>query len=110
MTEESYSYYPANNNVSQNHKDHHSKAPEGSAIHPTCVCVRLNSVAHASTNDPLVANASAVTTNATQLALNIGRLSLNIFRYWNYRIELNIIASYIQMPNQMLYLTGNQQP
>ncbi len=39
-------------------------------IHPTWVWVRLNSVAHASTNDPLVANAKAVTTNATQLALN----------------------------------------
>jgi hypothetical protein len=30
----------------------------------------LNSDAHASTNEPLVAKASAVTTNATQLALN----------------------------------------
>jgi hypothetical protein len=39
-------------------------------IHPTSVCVRLNSVAHACTNEPLVAKASAVTTNATQLALN----------------------------------------
>jgi hypothetical protein len=34
------------------------------------VWVRLNSVAHASTKDPLVAKARAVTTNATQLALN----------------------------------------
>jgi hypothetical protein len=39
-------------------------------IQPTSVCVRLNSVAHAWTNDPLVAKANAVTTNATQLALN----------------------------------------
>jgi hypothetical protein len=39
-------------------------------IHPTCVWVRLNSVAQATTKEPLVAKASAVTTNATQLALN----------------------------------------
>jgi len=39
-------------------------------IHPTSVWVRLNSVAHAWTNEPLVAKANAVTTNATQLALN----------------------------------------
>ena len=39
-------------------------------IHPTSVWVRLNSVAHACTNEPLVAKANAVTTKATQLALN----------------------------------------
>ena len=39
-------------------------------IHPTSVLVRLNSVSHALIKPPLVAKASAVTTNATQLALN----------------------------------------